>query len=287
MKTSFQKFNILLFLIALFNIQFFAALELSSVAKLQKAPKEENFEQLCYYDLKQELIIRNYVIRIKDECDTIYEVNKYTKRDEITFQFFWQVFREGKYGQIAPELAGSEDYVRAYWNYFTSGEKMTEDEFIRFMGLYYLEGELLIIEKHPTITEFFPNEHNVMRHKGCDVALAYWALVSELMHRIFVQFKWSQTSKVITVSEIFTILTNTHSGKCQLFNGKKCKFFTEYIEKIMGFFNMSTGNRPTMTIPELKISYSTMLFNDLYKPLCENKEFDPKKLNELIEKIGL
>lgn len=280
-----------MFLIALLIIQLAGSMELSSLIQMQKGTtKEENFDQLCYYELKQELIIKNYVEKIKDEVAKVLLEFKITEKDTVSFAIFWKIFRNGKYGKVATELSGSEDYVRSYWAYFTtkaSMSTMTYVEFTRFMGLYYLEGELLVTESHPTLTEFFKNEHNISKRKGCNIALAYWALTTELLHRIFIEFKWSTVTKVITVSEIFTIITNTHAGKCHLMGDMKCKFFTEMIQKIMGFFNMSTGNRPTLAIPELKIAYSTMLFNDLFKPVCNNKSFTPEKIKTLMEKVGL
>merc|ERR1712151_22748 len=288
MKTSNQKICIIMFFIALCSVQFAECFELSSLVQLQKpTTKVENFEEMCYYELKQELIIKKYVEKIKAEVQTVYIANKHVQTDAISFTLFWKIFKEGRYGKIATELANSEDYVRAYWGYFTQEATMTHVQFTRFMGLYYLEGDLLTIERHPTLTQFFPNEHNINRRLGCDVAHAYWVLVTELLHRVFIEFKWSTTTKIITVTEIFTIITNTHYGKCHLFMDKQCKFFTKLIERIMGFFNMSSGNRPTLIVAELKMAYSTMLFNDIFEPACAAKNFDGDKLSELVKRVGL
>lgn len=284
-----QRFNMLMFFIALINIQFLTSLEVGSMSKPLKVPGvAEHFEQLCYYELKVDLIIKNYVQRVKDYVSKFFLDHKIsaTDRNSISFQLFWKAFKEGKYGQIATELAGSEDYVKSYWFHFTSNEtKMTEVEFTKFIGLYYLEGELLVAEKHPTLTEFFPNEHNLYGKIACNVGLAYWTLTVELLHRMFIEFKWSVTNTVVTKIEIFVIITNTHTGKCWLVDGKKCKWFTEFIGKIMGFFNMSTGNRQNLNIEETKLAYSTMLFQDLYEPACKQNKFEAGKILQLTKDI--
>jgi hypothetical protein len=279
-----------MFFIALINIQFIATLEIATIAKPLKVASEieGHFEQLCYYELKQDLIIKNYVTKVKDYVKKFFLEHKVTgeQKNSINFQLFWKAFKEGKYGQIATELAGSEDYVKSYWFHFTSDKtKMTEVEFTKFIGLYYLEGELLVAEKHPTLTEFFPNEHNLYGKVACNVGLAYWTLTVELLHRMFIEFKWTVTTKDITKIEIFTILTNTHTGKCLIIAGKKCKWFTEFIGKIMGFFNMSTGKRQNLNIEETKLAYSTMLFQDLYEPACKQTKFDIKKIIEKTKEI--
>merc|ERR1712032_1753900 len=134
------------------------------------------------------------------------------------------------------------------------------------MGLYYLEGELLVIETHPTLTEFFPNEHNVNKRIGCNVALAFWELTTEYLQRIFIQFKYSTTIQKITKTEIFTIITNI-------------------IGKVMGFFNMSSGKRESLNTKETKMAYSTFLFSDVYDKTCKEIKFDAEKLQKKIKAI--
>lgn len=297
MKTFMQSFNVIMFFIALLNIQFISSLELSTMAKklanvtttLEKQENLDNDDEFCYYNLKQELIIKNYVAKIKEIVSKFYVANEITD-NLVTFELFWKAFKMGNYGQIAEELSGSEDYVRSYWTYFlvdASSEKMNQEEFTKFMGLYYLEGELLVEESHPLLTEFFPNEHLVAKRKGCKVAIAYWTLVTKIWHEMIINFKWSQTNTVITKTEIFTIITNTHAGKCQITAGKDCKFFTNVIQKMLGFFNMSSGNRESLTSAEGKMGYSTLLFQDLSYPECMQKKFEAEKLQKKIEAVGL
>ena len=286
MKTFMQKFNILLFLIAILSFQFSYTLELSSLSKV-KSPKLQiaDFEELCYYDLKVDIIIKNYVIRIQDQVNKLFEANSALDRKNIKFDFFWKTFKSGHYGEIAPELAGSEDYARSYWNYFVkpNSQVMTEVEFTKFMGLYYLEGQLLIGEIHPTLTKYFPNEHNVNNRLGCSIGLAFWNLTSELLQRIFIQFKWSKTTTTFTKTQVFTIISNTHTGKCWISGGKKCKFFDEVIGKFLGFFNMSSGKRDALDIKETKLAYSTFLFQDIFEPACSQKKFDGAMIEKDIE----
>ena len=172
MKTSMHRFNVIMFFIAFLTIQSYSSLEIGSIFGeknkiVEKLENSENFEALCYYDLKVDLIIKNYVIKIKAEVEKVFKIHTTANRDAIKFSIFNTVFNKGNYGQIAPELAGSEDYVRSYWNYFknNNSETMTEKEFTKFMGLYYLEGELLVTETHPTLSQFFPNEHNIREVK--------------------------------------------------------------------------------------------------------------------------
>merc|ERR1712222_21145 len=269
MKTILQRFNVIMFLLAILNIHSYSSLEISSLTKVPKFDRTENFEQLCYYDLKVDLIIKNYVIRVEDEVAKLFDKNDLVDRNNIKFEFFFKAFKQGRYGKIAPELAGSEDYVRSYWNYFITkkdSNSMTEKEFTKFMGLYYLEGELLVIEAHPTLTEFFPNEHNVNKRIGCNVALAFWELTTEYLQRIFIQFKYSTTIQKITKTEIFTIFTN-------------------FIGKVMGFFNMSSGKRESLNTKETKMAYSTFLFSDVYDKTCKEIKFDAEKLQKKIKAI--
>merc|ERR1712151_905066 len=282
MKTILQRFNVIMFLLAILNIHTYASLEIASLTKVPKFERSENFEQLCYYDLKVDLIIKNYVLRVEDEVQKLFDKNS------IKFEFFFKAFKQGNYGKIAPELAGSEDYVRSYWNYFQTkkgSDKMSEKDFTKFMGLYYLEGELLIIEAHPTLTEFFPNEHNVNRRIGCNVGLAFWELTTEYLQRIFIEFKYSMTNQKVAKTEIFTIITNTHTGKCQIMMDKKCPFFTNFIGKVMGFFNMSAGKRESLNTKETKIACSTFLFSDVYDKSCKQVKFDPETIQKKIKAI--
>jgi hypothetical protein len=287
--STLQKFNILLFLIAILNVQFIASIEITNLTKSKTSTPSEHFEQLCYYELKQDLIIKNYVEKVKLYVSKFFLKNKIAKKDqnEINFSLFWLAFKEGRYGEVASDLAGSEDYVKSYWTHFvTKGSKtMTEAEFTRFIGLYYLEGELLVEEKHPTLSEFFPNEHNINQKIACNVAIGFWYLTQELLQRMFIEFKWSDSTQVITKTEIFTIITNTHSGKCWITAEKKCKFFSEYIGNILGFFNMSGGNRQALTIEETKLAYSTMLFQDISEPVCKQFKFDATQLQKQINQI--
>lgn len=292
MKTTMQRFNVIMILFLL-SFQLYSSLEVNQVFNLRNTNftkvLESDFEQLCYYELKSDLIIKNYVTRIEDQVNKIFDKNSVLSRDEIDFDFFHKVFKNGKYGQIAPELAGSEDYVRSYWNYFKTeknSETMTEKEFTKFMGLYFLESDLLVKEQHPTLTDFFKNEHNIDNRQGCDIALAFHKLSNELLQRIFIQFKFS-TKDNVTKKTIFTILTNTHTGKCMLTMDKKCPAFTNFIGKAMGFFNMSTGKRDYMTIKETKIGYSTFLFSDVYDKECTQTKFDAAMIQSKINKINL
>jgi hypothetical protein len=296
MKTNMQRFNVISFLIALLSIQIYSSMELSQAVRLSSLSNftkveqpSESFEQLCYYELKVDLIIKNYVIRIEDEVNKIFDKDAILDRNHIKFDYFFKVFKGGKYGQVAPELAQSEDYVRSYWNYFVTknSESMTEKEFTKFMGLYFLEGDLLVTESHPTLTPFFKNDHHVNRRIGCNVAIAFWKLSSELLQRIFIEFKWNINDQTITKSEILTILTNTHTGKCHISMNKKCPFFTEFIGNVLGFFNMSAGKRETLTIKETKVVYSTFLFSDVYDKQCTQHKFDEEIQKKRIKELNL
>lgn len=207
----------------------------------------------------------------------------------MDFAAFFKVFKNGHYGKIAEEISGSEDYVKSYWNYFKKDNKetMTEKEFTKFMGLYYLEGNLLVNEIHPTLSQFFDNEHDLEHRNGCQTAIAFWSLTNELLQRIFIQFKWETKDKKITKAEIFTILTNTHNGKCQITLDKKCPHFTKFIGEVLGFFNMSAGSRDSLTIKETKIGFSTFLFSDIYDKKCNQVKFDAEKLQNKIKAIAL
>lgn len=287
MQIFSRRINIVLFLIALINIQLLSGLEIAKFKNLKK-DSFEGFHELCYYDLKVDLIIRNYVIKIKEIVNVIFKENNVTKTDEIDYALFTKVFKGGNYGKIATELANSDDYVHSYWDYFVNGNDtvMNESDFTLFMGLYYLEGELLLTEQHPTLTDFFPNEHNIGNRLGCNVAIAYWELVEERFGDIFVQFKWSLSSKFVSKDQLFLIYMSTHSGKCIISKGTKCDYFNTLFGYGMGFFNLSSGKRPSLTITEAKFAYSTYLFEDIYKPECIETKFDDKKIAQLIKELN-
>jgi hypothetical protein len=245
----------------------------------------EAFENFCYYDLKTNLIIENYVTKVKSITKKVLLKFPTINTSDINFATFWQIFKEGNYGKIAIELAGSEDYVRSYFDYFKGKDgKLTENNLLHFMGLYYMEGELLVEEIHPTLSFFFKNEHNIAETKGCKVALAFWYLTDSLTKKIFVEFKWGD-DKVIDREEIFTILVKTHSGKCWLMADKKCDFFDEILGKTLGFMNMSGGDREGLNVHETKLAYSTFLFNDICEETCKQKKFEAEALAKKIENI--
>lgn len=274
-----------MFFIALVCFHSVSSLELSTfINKLQKVDTFE--EEMCYYDLKVDLIIKNYVEKVKELVEEAMIKHEVT---EITFEFFTTVFKEGNYGQIAYDLGESEDYVKSYWNYFSSETTtiMTVEQFTKFMGLYYLEGELLVEDIHPTLTLFFKNEHNVSKGVGCKVALAFWMLTESMLQKIFVTFEWSTDDKSITKHEIFDIISQTHSGKCWLIMDSDCSLFSGIVGKIQGFFNLSNGSRVALDIPETKIAYTTLVFNDLYNPPCDQTKFDEAEIKEKISKLAV
>lgn len=284
---NFKKCQIVLFLIALLNIQYSTSIEIVTLKQL-KLPHTESFHDMCYYSLKTDLIIRNYVTKIKEIVNIIFETNKVTTRT-VDFALFSQIFSTGHYGEIAREFGGSEDYIKSYWNYFKVGKgtEMNEEDFTRFMGIYYLEGELLVAELHPTLSDFFPNEHNLKKKIGCNVALAFWELTDDNLRKIFINFKWSLKMGFITKSELFQIYITTHSGKCLIIQRQNCNFFNKKMSAGMGFFNLSGGKRKYLTTTEAKFAYATYLFDDIYMPECKRTKFDEKEILKLIKKINI
>jgi hypothetical protein len=277
------QINVILFFITLINIQIYSSLELNSFAKQFSKPIDsEAFTQVCYYDLKTDMIIKNYVIKIESTVIKLFKESTDVIETDITFEQFWRFFKNGNYGKIACELSDSEDYVRSYFDFFLNEEgKMTYKTFVQFMGLYFLEGELLVMEIHPTLSPLFPNEHNISKSKGCRISLAYWELVNFLLQKIYIQFKWEE-SRPISKEEIFSILENTHTGKCYIMADKKCKFFDKYISKVLGFMNMSTGAREGLNVFENKMAYSTFLFNDISHQVCTQIKFDAEVIKTKI-----
>jgi hypothetical protein len=278
-------------------IQFVYNLELDAVMtrlKLSKfktlALKEKyNDEDIaCYYDLKQKLIIKNYVAKIKELVQGNMSI---FINNQLFFQEFFEFFKSGTYAKVAEELGRSEDYAKSYFYHFINDDNrdyMTVEEFTKFLGLYYLEGQLLVTEAHPTLTEFFPNDHFINKRTGCNIALAYWDLVKLVYKGMIINFKWDTTkTAVIHKTEVFTMIQNTHSGKCWITAGKKCKFFAKMITKILGFFNMSSGDRQALTLDEGKLAYSTMLFNDIAYEQCKQKKFDFEKIQKRAEQMEL
>jgi hypothetical protein len=274
MKSLVQRFNIVMFLIALVSFQSVSSLELNSIKFSREELSLKNFDDNCYYDLKVDLIIRNYVTKITTESQET--MDRYSVTTDITFEFFWKAFKEGNYGKIAPELAESEDYVKSYWHFFTdnpSSTRMNEENFTNFMALYNLEGELLIMDIHPTLSQYFKNDNVISQETSCKITMAYWMMTGSLLQKIFTKFEWSIFDKSITTQEIFSIFTQTHTGKCWIMEHDDCEFFSPIISKIYGFFNMSNGSR-TMNISEVKIAYSTFIFSDIHTPPCESVKFD-------------
>ena len=288
MKTSFQRVNVIMFFFALFNINFISSLELSSLmAKTKVDINLDAFKNTCYYDLKTNFIIENFIVKVKEESTNF--LTEYANYDEndITFELVWTFFKQGNYGQIACELAGSEDYVRSYYNHFKgSNGKMTLRNFYQFVALYILEGELLVEEVHPTLSLLFPNEHNIQKSHGCKITLAFWELTDFLLEKIYIQFNWS-SDRIIKRQELFTILTVTQTGKCYLMSNDKCDFFEEWLAKNLGFMNMSSGRREGLTVFETKLAYSTLLFSDVSKSACEQTTFNDEILKQKIDTLNI
>ena len=106
-----------MFFIALFSVQYIESFELSSLAQLQKpTTKVQNFEEMCYYELKQELIIKKYVEKIEAEVQKVYIAHKHVQTDAISFELFWKIFKEGRYGKIATESQNRVEYVHLRTN---------------------------------------------------------------------------------------------------------------------------------------------------------------------------
>lgn len=281
-----SKFTTTLFFIFLFNVQLHSSLELSSLANLVN-PNYKNltaFQGECdYYDLKSELIIINYVKKVNLVVNTLIQVTN-INIENITFEQFRTIFNKGNYGLIATELAESHDYVRSYYNYFLKDGKMTIAEFTQFMGLYYLEGELLVEGYHPTLSIFYPNEHEIKNRRGCKIAIAFWELINNLLMKIYINYHWADIT-IIEKKEIFEILINTHTGKCWLKYNKDCKFFDEFTAKALGFFNLSSGKNKGLNVSQTKILYSTFLFKDISVQTCKDKKFGKVLIAEKIKNL--
>ena len=264
-----HKFSTLLFFITLINMQFYASFDLSNLSKIPN--KLESFRGECsYYELKENVVKINYVKKIHLMVNTIIQEVHDIDINDITFKQFRTIFKNGNYGKVATDLAESDDYVRSYYTYFLKNDKMSIAEFTQFMGLYHLEGELLVEGNHPILSNFFSNEHQVSKRRGCKIAIAFWELVNNLLKRIYLKFQWTD-STIIKKREIFEIIINTETGKCWLSLNKDCKFFDEFVAKALGFFNESSGRNKGLTVHESKMAYSTFLFRDISVKICNTK----------------
>ena len=289
---SFRKLNIIVFLIALVNMQLLFCIDLSPMTKKHQTPVTPSSDQECqelkYFDLKLNVVGNKYLKKIHKIVNLIFKQNNVTKKDEIEYSLFSKVFKEGKYGKIAVELSKSEDYIHSYWDYFVheNDKTMTQSDFEKFMGLYYLEGELLVTEQHPTLTEFFPNEHNYYKRKGSKPTLAFWDLVEERLKKVFEGFSWKLSKNIVTKTEMFSIYMTTRTGKCSVTNGDGCKTLNELFSYLMGFFNFSNGKRKSLTQNEAKFAYSTLVFDDVHDPGCKQTKFDEKNIEKLVKKLN-
>lgn len=281
MKSKLQNLLFLLMIIISF-INF----DLNSLHSINNKFKNlKSFKVDCfYYDIKTDLIIENYVEKIRLIVDDIFIKHIEYSRDNISFEQFWAIFKEGKYGLIAPELSKSEEYVRFYYNYFKKSVIMTEADLLQFMGLYILEGELLINHTHPTLSKYYQNVNQVSDTKSCNVTLFFWELVNQMLMKIYVKYEWNDETPINKI-EIFKILSETIAGKCWLTNDKDCNFFSSEISKAHGFFNLSGGNPNELNVYETKMMYATYLFRDISVDICDQKIFNPIVINQKAETI--
>ena len=293
MKYTEKNFTTIMFLITLFIIKTstinafdfspITKLNLFGIEKRQDTKNEPLFETCVFYELKKNLIIKNYVQLVNKEVIKI--LKKYPKldRSNITFQEFFKIFRNGKYGQIAIELAQSENYVRSYYTFFLKNKKMDKFQFAQFMGLYILEGELLAREIHPTLSKFFPNEHQISKGYRCKVTMYYWEYVITLLRKYYIKFKWA-TEREIVKRDLFRLYIETHSGKCQIMAGKDCLFFNTLTSSYFGFFNMTNGKK-NMNYKMTSLAFATFVFNDISYETCKTEKFDckviEKKFNDM------
>merc|ERR1712032_118570 len=283
MKATLLNLTTLMFFITLLNIQFTSSVELSSTSNLSKINKLKSFRGECsYYDLKVQVVKINYVKKIHLIVNTLTQQFKDFDINNITFKQFKKIFKTGNYGKVAEDLAESDDYVRSYYNYFSKNQKMSIKEFTHFMGLYHLEGELLVEDNHPILSKFFKNEHEVGKRRGCKIAIAYWELVNNLLKKIYLKFQWTD-STIIKKKEILETLISTKKGHCWLKMNKECKFFDEFISKSLGFFNETSGRNKGLTVHENKMAYSTFLFKDISEKKCKAKNVNSKKMDERIQ----
>jgi len=246
----------------------------NSTITLKAFPKECTF-----WDLKIEYVITEYVKKIQAVVNTIFKENPTWKKNDLKFSQFWEIFRKGNYGEIASDLADSEDYVKSYFNYFKNEHtfKMTIFELTQFMGLYFLEGELLVENKHPYLSHFFPNEHEVNDKIACEVTTAFWMVINRYLRNIYVSFNWGDNT-LITKREIFQILIQTKTGKCLLISDKLCRFFDNFVSKAFGFFSMKSGKKKGLSVEENKLLFSSFLFRDISVTSCSEKDIDKNKL---------
>lgn len=284
-----RNFNLLtyMFFIALISFQNINSMELGShtfITKLEKYRDLKTFQRQCYYDLKTDLVITSYVKKIRIVVRDIFKENKDLNKNHITFEQFWMIFKKGKYGQIAHELSHSETYVRSYYNYFKKNDKMNEADLFQFMGLYYLEGELLVEDQHPTLSKYFSNEHEVSDRFGCNITIAFWDLVNKMLLNIYVKYNWDHKT-MIGRKEIFSILIETITGRCWLKNDKDCIFFNKFVTRAQGFYNLSSGRKVGCNVHQTKIMFASFLFKDISWNECNQKKFDENLLKTKVSKI--
>jgi hypothetical protein len=86
-------------------------------------------------------------------------------------------------------------------------------ELTHFMGLIYLEGELLVEDNHPILSEFFHNEFQISKGKSFSLTKSYWELIYILLENAYLKFNW-RVNKDIGKNELLKIFLERHNGKC-------------------------------------------------------------------------
>ena len=68
-------------------------------------------EKCEFHTLKNYIIVKDYFKKIHEKTKKIIEKYPLINKNKITFEDFFTIFKNGKYGKIASDLSNSEDYV--------------------------------------------------------------------------------------------------------------------------------------------------------------------------------
>lgn len=132
---------------------------------------------------------------------------------------------------------------------------------------------MLVAERHPTLSNLYPNDINLHKKRGCRLALAYFNLVKQVVRQIAKARDFDEDTE-IRRKLLSVLITESELGQCLAKVGKDGLFFDLMTAKYLGFFNMSGGIRRGLTYDEFNVAYASFYFYHITQR-CECNE-EPK-----------
>jgi len=207
-------------------------------------------------------LFRKYYNLIQEKVKDIELKRFYKDMEIITFDEFFKNFALGNFGKIANSFSSNKDYVKDYYDFFSKNGRFDKECFKEFYFLYYLEGQLLIADKHPTLSSKFSNFDSINDGKPDDLTMDIYNAAEKLTDTLFHMSGLNDLS-LVSIDNFMKLLHKTHLYKKIKKNVNLANEFDNDAIRSFKFFLENTNSvnlkgNEFLSRPEFVILYASL-----------------------------